>query len=209
MNPETRERRLVQRREDILAEATSLFAEHGYSRAKVDDVALRLNLGKGTIYRYFPTKESLFLAVVDNALDNLLSRINSALDGTDDPFRRIESAIKAYLTFFDENLHLIEIFIHERAEFRDRNVPTYTVYRTSAIKRLEATLASLKAEGFVRDVNVQATASLLGDMIYGAIHSHAIRGERHKLASLAPLVIDIFFHGILTPGGKAAHKHRG
>jgi len=209
MTSDTRERRLVQRKEDILAEATSLFAEHGYSRAKVDDVALRLNVGKGTIYRYFPTKESLFLAVVDKALDDLLCRINSALDSTDDPFRRIESGIRVYLTFFDENLHLIEIFIHERAEFRDRNAPTYTVYRTSAIKRLEAALASLKADGFVRDVNVQATASLLSDMVYGAVHSHAMRGERHKLASLAPLIAGIFFQGILTPAGKAAHKQRG
>ena len=209
MNPDTRERRLVQRREDILAEATLLFAEHGYSRAKIDDVAARLNVGKGTIYRYFPTKESLFLAVVDKALDDLLGRINAALDGTEDPFQRIKSAIRTYLSFFDENLHLIEIFVHERAEFRDRNTPAYMVYRSKGVKRLESTLNSLKADGFARNVDVKATASLLSDMVYGAVHAHAMRGERHKLARLAPLVADIFFQGILTPAGKAAHEQRG
>ena len=52
------------RRRTILAAALQLFAETPYAELRMADLALRLGLGKGTLYLYFPTKESLFLAVL-------------------------------------------------------------------------------------------------------------------------------------------------
>jgi AcrR family transcriptional regulator len=52
------------RKQAILAGAIQLFEEMPYAELRMADLALRLGLGKGTIYLYFPTKESLFLAVL-------------------------------------------------------------------------------------------------------------------------------------------------
>jgi len=52
------------RRQAILAGALQLFREMPYADLHMANLALRLGLGKGTIYLYFPTKESLFLAVL-------------------------------------------------------------------------------------------------------------------------------------------------
>lgn len=209
MNTEMRQDRLAKRKDEILAEATQLFAAHGYARAKVDDIARRLGVGKGTIYRYFPTKEALFLATVDNAMESLHQAIVSATDGIEDPFRRIEAAVDAYLSFFDANLHLIEIFVHERAEFRDRNTPTYLVYRDKHITNLERVLADMKEQGMVTDIDVKTTASILGDTIYGTVHTHFLRGGRTNLRKLAPQIANVFFEGILTTAGKAARDRKG
>ena len=53
------------RRQAILAAALQLFREVPYAEVHMAELALRLGLAKGTLYLYFPTKESLFLAVLE------------------------------------------------------------------------------------------------------------------------------------------------
>jgi len=203
-----RRRRSSQRREEILEEATKLFAAKGYARAKVDDIAFRLGIAKGTIYRYFSTKRELFLAVADNAMAELQDSMHAITGKIDDPLERISAGVRAHLAFFDVHRDLIEVFVHERAEFRDRKKPTFLSYREKNIKNLEALLEDMKKAGLVRDVSASATAEILGDMLAGAVHTHFLRGSRRKLARLAPRIVDVFFRGILTPAGERALQGR-
>src|ERR671927_705925 len=53
---------------EILAAALSCFAERGFAATRLDEVAARAGVTKGTVYLYFPSKEELFKAVVREAL---------------------------------------------------------------------------------------------------------------------------------------------
>ncbi|NQT18561.1 MAG: TetR/AcrR family transcriptional regulator [Planctomycetes bacterium] len=198
--------RVALRREEILEEATRLFAAEGYARAKVDDVAARLRIAKGTVYRYFPTKEQLFLAAADRAMEGLQNAILSVTDPIDDPFEKLKTGVKAYLSFFDANLHLIEIFVHERAEFRDRKKPSFLTYSDKNITKFETLLAEMKKAGLVRDIDEKLAAETVANTLYGTVHMHFLRGSRKRLSRLAPQMIDIIFRGILTPAGTRANK---
>src|SRR3954464_7728803 len=58
-------RRLPEERPaQILDAALDVFAEHGLGAARLEDIAKRAGLSKGTIYLYFPNKEALFREVV-------------------------------------------------------------------------------------------------------------------------------------------------
>ena len=59
-----RRRNPEQRPEQILDAALEIFGERGLAAARLDDIAHRADIAKGTIYLYFPTKEELFKAVV-------------------------------------------------------------------------------------------------------------------------------------------------
>ena len=65
--PANREIRM-RRQEEILDAAAKLFAKRGYSEANTQQLADVLHVGKGTIYRYFPTKRELFLAAADRMM---------------------------------------------------------------------------------------------------------------------------------------------
>jgi AcrR family transcriptional regulator len=56
------------RRQAILDAALSVFAEHGFEAAKLDEVAARAGIAKGTLYLYFQHKQALFEALVRNAV---------------------------------------------------------------------------------------------------------------------------------------------
>jgi TetR/AcrR family transcriptional regulator len=62
--PHKRERRKQDRPGELLEAALDLFVEKGFAATRVEEVALRAGVSKGTLFLYFPSKEDLFKAVV-------------------------------------------------------------------------------------------------------------------------------------------------
>ena len=78
-------RRKEARPGEILDAALACFAEHGFAATRLDDVAHRAGLTKGTLYLYFPNKEELFKAVVAQALVPNLERGEALLSEAAEP----------------------------------------------------------------------------------------------------------------------------
>ena len=85
------------RREEILETATALFAEQGFSDAVTQALAERLGVGKGTIYRHFPSKRALFLAATDRVMRKLQERRDAQHPGIEDGLERLERGIATFL----------------------------------------------------------------------------------------------------------------
>jgi AcrR family transcriptional regulator len=82
------------RRQAILAAALSVFAERGFEAARLDDVAARAGVAKGTLYLYFRDKEALFEALVRNAVAPIMEQVSTVAALPD------VSAMQALETFF-------------------------------------------------------------------------------------------------------------
>jgi AcrR family transcriptional regulator len=72
----------VRSRELLLRAAREVLAAEG-TEASVADIAVRAGLGKGTVFRHYPTKDDLIAAVVGDVLDTLLAKGIGLLDTTD------------------------------------------------------------------------------------------------------------------------------
>jgi AcrR family transcriptional regulator len=72
-------------RAKVMAAARAAFAEHG-SDAQMDEVARRAKVGVGTVYRHFPTKEALFVALLEDTFARIAERSRHALEH-DDPWQ--------------------------------------------------------------------------------------------------------------------------
>lgn len=68
VSSETRQRRKEARPAELLSAALDLFVERGYAATKLDDVAARAGVSKGTLYLYFESKEALFKAVIEQGI---------------------------------------------------------------------------------------------------------------------------------------------
>jgi AcrR family transcriptional regulator len=75
------EREKEERRASILALADRLCREKSYEEIKMAELAAELGLAKGTLYLYFPSKESLFLALLSERLNAAWDRVLSHLSG--------------------------------------------------------------------------------------------------------------------------------
>jgi AcrR family transcriptional regulator len=80
-----RERRKESRPSELLAAALELFVERGYAATRLDDIAARAGVSKGTLYLYFANKEELFKALVRENIVSLLERFRAEIDGSPAP----------------------------------------------------------------------------------------------------------------------------
>jgi AcrR family transcriptional regulator len=69
-----RQRRKEARPSELLAAALDLFVERGFAATKLDDVAARAGVSKGTLYLYFASKEELFKAVIQQGILPMLDQ---------------------------------------------------------------------------------------------------------------------------------------
>ena len=90
-----------ERRRQLLERATELFATHGYDELSMAKIAREAGVSKPLLYHYFPTKRQLFEAVLGQAAEQHLERI----DWSDDlpPAEQLSGSLDAYLSWIEEN----------------------------------------------------------------------------------------------------------
>lgn len=103
-----RKERSAARRDAILAAALEEFSARGFEATRLDDVARRAGIAKGTIYLYFRDKESLFQELIRAMLTPIVGTIE-ALGAADLPVNLLAD-------------HLIDLFVREVYETRRKDV---------------------------------------------------------------------------------------
>jgi AcrR family transcriptional regulator len=78
-------------REKVMKAARAVFAEQGVE-AQMDDVARRADVGVGTVYRHFPTKEALLDALTDELFETMALHVRTLLDH-EDPWEAFQEAM--------------------------------------------------------------------------------------------------------------------
>jgi AcrR family transcriptional regulator len=85
------------RRQAILSAALTVFAAHGFEAARLDDVAQRAGVAKGTLYLYFRDKQALFEALVRNAVSPLLEQMGEMAAAPDiQPLQALETLFAVF-----------------------------------------------------------------------------------------------------------------
>jgi AcrR family transcriptional regulator len=107
------------RRDAILDAALDEFSARGFEAARLDDVAKRAGVAKGTIYLYFADKESLFFDLIRSRMSPVIGAIETAL-ATDFPLPFILDRVIELLVrevFGTQRQHLIRLIICEGPRF--------------------------------------------------------------------------------------------
>lgn len=86
-----------ERRAQILDAAREIFALRGFDTAKIADIAERCGISHGLLYHYFPTKESLFAAIVERSMEAGLTLIDEAERGESDPRQALGCVVERML----------------------------------------------------------------------------------------------------------------
>jgi AcrR family transcriptional regulator len=88
-----------ERRAQLLGAARDVFVAQGYHAAAMDDIAERAGVSKPVLYQHFPGKLDLYLALLDQAADDLIVAVQAALSSTDENRERAAATTEAYFRF--------------------------------------------------------------------------------------------------------------
>ena len=113
-------RRLTQRgkerRAQLLAYATTRFAQDGYHPTSVADIVDGLGVGKGVFYWYFESKEQLFTEILRTAQNDMRRTQQRRIEGVEDPVERIQLGVRAAVLWMSEHDDLRRLFEFARTE---------------------------------------------------------------------------------------------
>ncbi len=104
------ERRKEKTRRVLIEVALGLFYEKGIYWTKIEDITEQADIGKGTFYQYFETKEALLQALLQEGLNALLTRIAEAVQVVSPGPKVLSKAVEAQLDFYLENPEYLLLF---------------------------------------------------------------------------------------------------
>ncbi len=186
--------------------AAKVFADRGYANTDLGFVAGRLDCAKGTLYRYFRTKEQLFIAVLNDGFGRLNEGITTVLDRETDARASVRAAIRYCLGFFDDHPEYVELLIQERTYFRDRSEPVYERITRQYMEHRKTLFGRLVKRGRAERDFIRTNAicsALINGLLFNTRYGK-------KTSSLADWADDVFaaISGILASASRRSSPIR-
>jgi len=198
------QRRSEDRPREICAAALDVFSEKGFAAARLDEIARRAGVSKGTLYLYFKDKEDLFRAVVRDAIAPNVETITSTIATLNAPFPDV---IRAFLTGFAEREARLPIgAVAKMVVGESRNFPElarvwHDEVASKAIGALAAFIEGAQKRGEVRAGDPRLYAfSLMGPMVLGALWRATLvpaGGQALDIEALAKQHAETVLEGLL------------
>jgi hypothetical protein len=135
--------------------------------------------------------------------------MNEVMATVADPVDRLAAGTVAYLRFFEANPGLVELFIQERAEFREKRKPVYFEHGCESECHWKGMIERLIADGRLRDVPPERIMTVVGDLLYGTMFTNHLLGRVKPFAEQATDINDVLFHGILSDRERAGRRKPG
>jgi AcrR family transcriptional regulator len=186
------------KRHAILEHAIRTFAQLGFRRTDVQAIADLAGVGKGTVYRYFHSKEDLFWAATYEINLRLERAVFAAMEGVDGACPKLRAAAAAYSRFFEDNPHYLELTVQDRAEFHGAGPESHLEHHEKMIRMVGQIMRQGIEDGELRPVpDVRQTMLAMGSLLYGA----AVLGCHLKSVAVAEMTehgVDVFLRGLRT-----------
>ena len=199
------QRRAEDRPREICAAALDVFAEKGFAAAKLDEIARRAGVSKGTLYLYFEDKEQLFRAVVRNTIAPNVEMLRNALIQTGLPFDQL---VRLFLAQFVEVTTRVPVgavakmVISESRNFPELAKVWHDEVVFKALGAVTALIEMAQAKGEVRAGDARLHAfTLMGPMLMGVIYRETLEpigGQPLDLGALAQQHAETVLSGLLT-----------
>jgi AcrR family transcriptional regulator len=204
------ERRKDARPQELLAAALDLFVERGFASTRLEDVARRAGVSKGTLYLYFTNKEELFKAVVRDSIVPVIGAAEDSIAGFDG---HSADLLRSVLSNWWQRLGatkasgLSKLMMAEAGNFPD----IACFYQEEVIARGTRMISSLLeraiARGEFRPVDIPITTQvLIAPMLMLTTWKHSVGPcEQSQLDPLAFLdaFLDMALHGLVPPAAGA------
>ena len=193
------------RRAQILREAAQLFGSHGFNGTTTRDVAGRVGITEAALYRYFPSKEAMYQAILDErmAAPDLLQPLEAVAEAGDD--RAVFAGLAlTLLRSVEEDPSILRLVLYSALEGHQLARP----FQEGRIRRLREFLER-HIERRIRDGAFRAIDPLLGARAFiGMVVDHLIVrevfGQRDQYPqppeAVAEAFVSIFLEGIRSHG---------
>lgn len=187
-----RERERERAREEILHAAADTFADSGYARTSMKDIATRAGISVGMLYNHFKGKEEIFQELIEHYITHLEEKADGSYHVDDPPIEKILSRLRSGVKFYWENRSLAMMYLNE-------NPLRLEVVVKGWEKKSRNKLSELLSQAMERGDLVREDPDVVAALIVGGIHRLVYMmfrdGDENDLNSIP----DIIYRIVLKP----------
>jgi AcrR family transcriptional regulator len=181
-------------RSAILRCASEVFSERPYHEVLTEQVSAKLGIGKGTLYRYFTSKEDLYFASILRGLEGIHDAVADAIHADELLERTIDAVTRTIIGYFWERRDFFVLFHRHETKLDPGERAEWNRRREDLVNMIAAVLARELGRSGKNSVDPR----LAVEMLFGMIRSVCLsRRPDDRIDDLAALVTNVFLRGVL------------
>jgi AcrR family transcriptional regulator len=187
------------RREQILKIASELFSQKSYHDVTVDEIAGAVGVAKGTIYLYFPSKERLYLEILEDSFEAIESLLEKEIAKGDSAPLKLKKVLRLIFEFYQMNLDVLRILSRDETHLIREHFQFTERWRLRRIKLYEKILEKGQREGSFRRINTKLVAIIIFGLVRSVMFFYKID---RSAGEISDDVFSVISEGILVAGQK-------
>ncbi len=167
------------KRSTLVQAAREEFEERGFEGTRIAQITGRAGIAYGSFYTYFDSKDEVFHEVAKGVAGEMFDAARSAASPGTRPVDRIRHATERFLAAYRDNARIMQV-IEQVSPRHPRFRTLFLEIRGLFVDRIISGTRRLQEEGLAStDIDVEATASMLGGMVEHTARMLYLYGEEH------------------------------
>ncbi|MEE9252509.1 MAG: TetR/AcrR family transcriptional regulator [Thermodesulfobacteriota bacterium] len=187
------------RRSEILSTSAKLFSLKSYHDVTMEEVARKVGVSKGTIYLYFESKENLYLEILENAFDSLVSLIEVELAKEYAAPKKLLEVLKLIFGYYRKHTDVLRILSRDETHLIREHYEMTERWRKRGLQLYEKIIEKGIREGSFRATNSKLTALIIYALVRSITFYYT---TKKKPGEVAEEVYSVIVNGILNPAKK-------
>jgi AcrR family transcriptional regulator len=194
--------------ENTIAQAAkTVFAERGYTRATLEDIAQRAGMSKATIYIYYKNKDDLFLHVVEELVNATTAATAQAATMPKAPLEKLARIVRDKMTFYEQERDFFRIYLNEKQGLevspKDPHKRALRDMYLQEVQVLDRVLHEGMEAGVLRQMDSRRLAFFLREMISTVLVQRIQGKAKTSVDEDVEQLLDLFLHGT-SPNSRPA-----
>jgi AcrR family transcriptional regulator len=192
---------LLERRDRILEAAIEVFAEKGYERCTIDDIANKAGVGRGTVYRRVGNKENFLDLLMKSITKTILENIRAAIKKRTDPIQQFKEAINALGDIFETRAQHLMVIFHlfmQANQKKDKFEDPFAKHKEhlQMFRLFESIFQRAIQRKQIRPVNVKAMAQGIIGFLNPPYYQRLRFEYNLSKSEIVQMTIDLFLNGL-------------
>ncbi len=191
------------KRNAVLDAGMVVFSNKGFHDAHVDEIADMAGVAKGTVYRYFSSKEEILKEIIRGNNRRLVDGLSDIFSKDGHILELIKEAIAYYVEFFEGDKELYKILTHAPWILKEVNEYFYNSI-ISHLQMIRRRILALNIEGVLKTTDFYTVFYGIFGFIDGVMQKWYRRKCEYSLKDELPVIIEVLFYGFV---GDNVRKH--
>ncbi len=183
-------------RQQIIRSAAEEFARIGFDQARMENIAERAAIGKGTVYLYFSSKETLFIEMLEEIAQRQLAKLKHSLENRLDLEAQLEVLVSTFNQLVREEPEAFQIFTSSLFGVNRRFKHEAASQRRQFLKLIEDLLKQAQTRGEIKLAVEPAALLVLNTCESLALRAEAMGFEAGYIEAQENLVVQMLLAGL-------------